>query len=137
MIHNPSGWKAFRYLFITPKSLLAWCTISIGVYSFGLPAQVSMVQHIGPGFYSSFEGVRVLGSLILSALLLGEGLLNWLEWVGFGLVVVTMTVYIVQTSKWVESRNGMHSEDISRKATDEKEDQDLARPLLDGHKIIV
>lgn len=139
-IHDPSGWKAFRYLFITPKSLLAWCTISIGVYSYGLPAQVSMVQNIGPGLYSSFEGVRVLGSLILSTLLLGEGLVNWIEWVGLGLVVVTMTVYIVQTSKWVESRDETNSEDVSHtggRTAGGEEDQDLARPLLDGHKQII
>ncbi|KAL7529307.1 hypothetical protein ACHAXR_002889 [Thalassiosira sp. AJA248-18] len=102
IIHNPSSWTAFRYLVFTPKSLLAWCMMSIGVYSFASTVQIRLVRALGPGFYSSWVAVRVLGSLVLSTFILGEGINSWLEWVGIGLMIGTISVYIVETKKWMD-----------------------------------
>jgi len=110
IIHNPSSWRAFRYLIFTPKSLLAWCSMSIGVYSFASTLQIRLVRKLGPGFYSSWVAVRVLGSMILSTYILGEGVNSWLEWVGIGLMIVTISVYIVETRKWMDHRNETQEE---------------------------
>ena len=106
IITNPSSWKAFRYLFVTPKSLLAWCTMSIGVYSFASTLQIRLVRKLGPANYSSWVAVRVLGSVILSIFILGEGIKSWLEWVGICLMTVTISFYLVDTRKWMmDQRN--------------------------------
>jgi hypothetical protein len=89
-----SSWNAFMYLLVTPKSLLAWSTISIVVYSYASIQQVTLVRQLGPGFYSSWAACRLLGTIALSALCLGEGIGSNVEWTGVVLLVVTMTVYM-------------------------------------------
>ena len=51
LVYTPSSWGAFKYLLVRPKTLLAWCTISIGVYSFASESQIKLVRSLGPGFY--------------------------------------------------------------------------------------
>lgn len=102
LITNPSSWRAFRYLLFTPKSLLAWCTISIGVYSFASTLQIRLVRILGPGFYSSWVAIRVLGSMTLSSVVLDEGISSWLEYAGVALMLITVSIYIVQTRKWMD-----------------------------------
>ena len=104
IITNPSSWKAFRYLLVTPKSLLARCTMSIGVYSFASTLQIRLVRKLGPANYSSWVAVRVLGSVILSIFILGEGIQSWLEWVGIGLMTGTISVYLIDTRQWLDHR---------------------------------
>ena len=95
LLYDPySSWNAFMYLLVTLKSLLAWCTISIVVYSYASIQQVTLVRQLGPGFYSSWAACRLLGTIALSALCLGEGIGSNVEWTGVVLLVVTMTVYM-------------------------------------------
>jgi len=65
IVYNPSSWGAFRYLMVSPKSLAAWCAMSIGTYVFVSVLQVKLVRRLGPGFYSSWVAVRVVGSIVL------------------------------------------------------------------------
>ena len=104
LIQNPASWMAFHYLLTTPSSLLAWTTISIGVYSFASTRQIKLVRALGPGLYSSWVAIRVLGSMVLSALVLGEEVNNSLEWVGIFIMITTVSIYLVETRKWMESR---------------------------------
>ena len=76
--------------------------MSIGVYSFASTLQIRLVRNLGPGFYSSWVGVRVLGSMILSAYVLGEGIDSWLERAGAGLMIVTISFYLAETRKWMD-----------------------------------
>ena len=109
LIYSRSSWKAFAYLPRTPKSLLAWSTISIVVYSYASIQQVGLVRQLGPGFYSSWAACRLLGTIALSALCLGEGIGSIVEWVGVILLVVTMSVYMNETSKWIDGRRSSNS----------------------------
>lgn len=136
---NPSSWRAFRYLAASPKSLLAWCTISIGVYSLASTLQIRLVRKLGPGFYSSWVAVRVLFSMLLSAVILGEGIGSWLEWIGAGLMIVTVSVYLVQTRKWMDRRaqQKTQEEDCSTSGEEDANSQELVsvpnredKPLL-------
>ena len=122
LIANPFSWRAFRYLLFTPKSLIAWCTISIGVYSFTSTLQIRLVRILGPGFYSSWVAIRVLGSMILSTIVLGEGISSWLEYVGVGLMLITVSIYIVETRKWMNNRK--EESEISTEAREEEEEFD-------------
>lgn len=63
---------------------------------------IKLVRILGPGFYSSWVSVRVLGSIILSSLVLGEGMSSLLEYVGVALMIITVSIYIVQTRKWMD-----------------------------------
>jgi drug/metabolite transporter (DMT)-like permease len=141
MIRNPSSWYAFRYLpFAAPKSLVAWCTISIGVYSFASILQVRLVRKLGPGLYSSWASFRTLGTMVLSASILGEGISGLLEWLGVGLLVASMSVYLGETRKWLDRNSGEKLGDDYAwdKGTEDDGDDELVpigrekRPLLAG-----
>jgi drug/metabolite transporter (DMT)-like permease len=121
-----SSWNAFMYLLVTPKSLLAWSTISIVVYSYASIQQVKLVRQLGPGFYSSWAACRLLGTIALSALCLGEGIGSNVEWVGVIILVVTMTVYMNETSKWIDERKSSSSSSSSSCSTsnDQQQQQD-------------
>jgi len=123
LITNPSSWRAFRYLPFTPKSLLSWCTISIGVYSFASTLQIRLVRILGPGFYSSWVSVRVLGSIILSSLVLGEGMSSLLEYIGVALMIITVSIYLVETRKWMDNRKD--ESEISAEAREEGEELEM------------
>ncbi|EJK53750.1 hypothetical protein THAOC_26742 [Thalassiosira oceanica] len=89
LVYNPSSWGAFKYLLVRPKTLLAWCTISIGVYSFASVSQIKLVRSLGPGFYS------------------------WLEYAGISIMIVSVSVYLVRSQRWMEQReqNELQNED--------------------------
>ena len=76
--------------------------MSIGVYSFASTLQIRLVRKLGPANYSSWVAVRVLGSVILSIFILGEGIQSWLEWVGIGLMTGTISVYLIDTRQWLD-----------------------------------
>ncbi|EJK72953.1 hypothetical protein THAOC_05462 [Thalassiosira oceanica] len=86
---QPVVWGAFKYLIVRPKTLLAWCTISIGVYSFASVSQIKLVRSLGPGFYS------------------------WLEYAGISIMIVSVSVYLVRSQRWMEQReqNELQNED--------------------------
>jgi hypothetical protein len=111
------------YLLVTLKSLLAWCTISIVVYSYASIQQVTLVRQLGPGFYSSWAACRLLGTIALSALCLGEGIGSNVEWVGVIILVVTMTVYMNETSKWIDKRKSSSSNSSST-SNEQQQQQD-------------
>ena len=90
--------------------MIAWCTISIGVYSFASTLQIRLVRVLGPGFYSSWVAIRVLGSMILSSIFLGEGISSWLEYAGIALMLITVSIYIVKTRKWMDHNMKEESE---------------------------
>jgi len=124
LIYSRSSWKAFAYLPRTPKSLLAWSTISIVVYSYASIHQVGLVRQLGPGFYSSWAACRLLGTIALSALCLGEGIGSIVEWVGVILLVVTMTVYMNETSKWIDGRRSSSSSSSTSNEQHQQKDDD-------------
>ena len=124
MIYSRSSWKAFAYLPRTPKSLLAWSTISIVVYSYASIQQVGLVRQLGPGFYSSWAACRLLGTIALSALCLGEGIGSIVEWVGVIILVVTMSVYMNETSKWIDGCKSSSSSSTSNEQQQQKDDDD-------------
>jgi drug/metabolite transporter (DMT)-like permease len=138
MIRNPSSWGAFRYLLFAPKSLIAWCTISIGVYSFASVLQIRLVRKLGPGFYSSCISCRTLGTIFLSASILGEGISSLLEWLGVGLLVASMSVYLGETRKWLDRKSSekLGDDDAWVEGTEDDGDEELVpigreeRPLL-------
>ena len=141
MIRNPSSWYAFRYLpFAAPKSLVAWCTVSIGVYSFASILQIRLVRKLGPGLYSSWASFRTLGTMILSASILGEGISGLLEWLGVGLLVASMSVYLGETRKWLDCKGSkkLGDDDAWGEGTEDDGDEELVpigrekRPLLAG-----
>ena len=131
IIHNPLSWGSFKYLIFTPKSMLAWTTISIGVYSFASKLQIQLVRKLGPGFYSSWVAIRVLGSMILSAFILDEKISNWLEWVGVGLMLVTISIYLITTREWMEDSKEVDQQqradeiDVQDSSEDEFGDEEL------------
>ena len=94
LLTNPEGWEAFRHIFV-PQNSLSWLTIALLVYTIGSTGQMSLVRSMGPGMYSSLSAVRVLGSALLSAIWLKEPVRNWLEWLGLGIIVMTMTLCTV------------------------------------------
>ena len=65
------------------------------MYTIGSTGQMSLVHSMGPGMCSSLSAVRVLGSALLSAIWLKEPVCNWLEWLGLGIIVMTMTLCTV------------------------------------------
>ena len=126
IIQNPSSWRAFRYLLFNPKSLLAWCTMSIGVYSFASTLQIRLVRQLGPGLYSSWVAIRVIASMILSSLILNERISSWLEWVGVGLMIVTISVYLVQTRKWMDERKALeHQMEVLEEESQAEEEEEF------------
>ncbi|KAL7525347.1 hypothetical protein ACHAWF_001318 [Thalassiosira exigua] len=143
MIYDPSSRGAFRYLLVEPKSLLAWCTISVRVYSFASSLQVRLVRALGPGPYSSWSAVRVLGSMAPSAWVLGEGVRGQLEWAGAALMTATVSIYLLETTRWMdrqkgrgeEARRHTHGEDV---VEDKEKEEELVQlvaetvPLLAG-----
>lgn len=42
--------------------------------------------------------------MILSAFILDEKISNWLEWVGVGLMLVTISIYLITAREWMEDR---------------------------------
>ena len=78
--------------------------MSIGVYSFASTLQIRLVRKLGPANYCSWVAVRVLGSVILSVFILGEGIQSWLEWVRIGLMTGTISVYLIDTRQWLDHR---------------------------------
>jgi drug/metabolite transporter (DMT)-like permease len=125
LLYSPySSWNAFTYLLVTPKSLLAWSTISIVVYSYASIHQVKLVRQLGPGFYSSWAACRLLGTIALSALCLGEGIGSNVEWVGVIILVVTMTVYMNETSKWIDERKSSSCSTSNEQQQQQGEDED-------------
>ena len=92
------------------------------MYSFASTLQIRLVRILGPGFYSSWVAIRVLGSMILSTIVLGEGISSWLEYVGVGLMLITVSIYLVETRKWMNNRK--EESEISTEAREEEEEFD-------------
>jgi len=102
IITDPSVWKAYSH--VSWQSLTAFFSISVLVYTIGGVSQMKLIRSMGPGVYSSFSGLGVLGSVVLSAWLLHEPVQNGLEWVGLCLTMVTMTVYTYALSNWEKKK---------------------------------
>ena len=67
--------------------------------------QVRLVRKLGPGLYLSWASFRTLLTMVLSAHILGEGISGLLEWLGVGLLVVSMSVYLGKTRKWLDRKS--------------------------------
>jgi len=76
--------------------------MSIGTHVFASVLQVKLVRRLGPGFYSSWVAVRVVGSIVLSAYVLDEGIRGWLEWMGIGMMLITVSIYFWETRRWMD-----------------------------------
>ncbi len=61
--------------------------------------QISALRRLGAPVVSSLMGWRLLSTLVLGILLLGEGLQSWLQAVGMAIVLATVTWYL-----WHERR---------------------------------
>jgi len=98
------------------------------------------VRKLGPGLYSSWASFRTLGTMVLSASILGEGISGLLEWLGVGLLVASMSVYLGETRKWLDRNSGekLGDDDAWDKGTEDDGDDELVpigrekRPLLAG-----
>ena len=60
--------------------------------------------------------------MILSTIVLGEGISSWLEYVGVGLMLITVSIYLVETRKWMNNRK--EESEISTEAREEEEEFD-------------
>ena len=92
LLTNPMGWIAFEYILI-PNNLIAFVTVSIVVYTIGSTTQVTLVRNVGPAIYTSFNGIRIICSAILSALLVHESISNTIELLGLCIIIISMTMY--------------------------------------------
>lgn len=93
----------------------------IVVYSYASIQQVGLVRQLGPGFYSSWAACGLLGTIALLALCLGEGIGSIVEWVGVITLVVTMTVCMNETSKWIDGCKSSSSSSTSNEQQQQKE----------------
>mmetsp|Transcript_13673 Transcript_13673/g.28761 ORF Transcript_13673/g.28761 Transcript_13673/m.28761 type:complete len:428 (+) Transcript_13673:226-1509(+) len=112
LLQNPSSWRAFQYILGNPRSLIAWLTMSILVYSLASSVQIRLVRKLGPGLYSSWVAVRVMGSILLSAIVLGEKVNSLLEWIGIGIMICTVSIYVVNTKKWMDDGRRVDSGEV-------------------------
>ena len=48
--------------------------------------------------------MRVLGSIVLSALVLKEGVSSSLEYTGISIMIVSVSIYLVRSQRWMEQR---------------------------------
>lgn len=104
---DPHAWYAFAHMQI--YSWLALGSIAILVYTIGSTTQMALIRSMGVGVYSSYSGVRVLGSVLLSSWILKEPVQNWLEWSGLAITTTTMTTYtIISSSIPKEKNNPIH-----------------------------
>lgn len=104
-----SSWNILLNLSI--QSYLAWSFIAIFICTFSSPMQIYLNRVLGPSLFSSMSGVRVLGSVSLSYIVLKEPIMNELEWIGVGITLMTMTFYVYSLH---------HFESISKKFPKER-----------------
>jgi len=90
---HPSAWD-YRAFFI-PTNILIWFILSFLIFFFAATVQVALVQSIGPGLYSSFQAIRIVGAVALSSLILNETIRNSLEGLGIAVNIITMTIYLL------------------------------------------
>jgi len=133
-ITDPSVWKAYSHA--SWASITALFSIVVLVYTIGSVGQMKLVRSMGPGVYSSFSGIRVLGSVVLSAWLLQEPVQNGLEWVGLCLTTVTMTFYTYALSNWEEKINNDNN-NINTSLGDGCGDDDVGERNEPGQNIIM
>ena len=93
---------------MNPTNLMVWFTLTFLIFFLAATAQVSLVQSMGPGLYSSFTAIRIVGAVVLSSLVLHETLKNTLEALGVMINIVTMSIYLVFLYKdeWRVSNGG-------------------------------
>ena len=102
--------------------------------------QVRLVRKLGPGLYLSWASFRTLLTMVLSAHILGEGISGLLEWLGVGLLVASMSVYLGETRKWLDRKSSekLGGDDAWGEGTEDDGDEELVpigrekRPLLAG-----
>jgi hypothetical protein len=79
--------------------------------------------------------------MVLSAYILGEGISGLLEWLGVGLLVALMSVYLGKTRKWLDrkiSSEKLGDDDAWVEGTEDDGNEELVpivrekRPLLPG-----
>lgn len=99
----PRNWLLLFQMSGTEFAL--WLFMSVGIFAIGGPAQVSLIRILGAGVYSSLSGVRVLGSVALSTLLLNEPVKNKMEWLGIVFTVGTISWYVHGLSTSVETHS--------------------------------
>jgi drug/metabolite transporter superfamily protein YnfA len=109
---DPHAWHAFAHVQIS--SWLALGTIAILVYTIGSTTQMALIRSMGVGVYSSYSGVRVLGSVLLSSWILKEPVQNWLEWLGLTITTTTMTVYTIISSTHKEDKEPRSHHHLSK-----------------------
>lgn len=63
--------------------------------------------------------------MILSSLVLNEGISSWLEWVGVGLMIVTISVYLVQTRKWMDDRRAAVEQQVEKVEEDVQTEEEV------------
>ena len=93
LMTNVTGWIAFEYLISIKTNLIAFITVSIVVYTIGSTTQVTLVRNIGPGIYTSFNGIRIICSAILSSIVLQESISSTTELLGLCIIIISMTLY--------------------------------------------
>ena len=79
--------------------------------------------------------IRVLGSMILSTMILGEGIKGWLEWVGICLMIGTISIYLVKTREWMEKKKEGQDDGIQEQDGEEElvtVSHGENKPLLSG-----
>jgi len=90
---HPSSWDYKAFFNMT--NLMVWFILSFLIFFFAATGQVALVQSMGPGLYSSFTAIRIVGAVALSSLVLKESIRNRLEGIGLAVNVITITVYLI------------------------------------------
>lgn len=111
LYYKPQVWNSFRTLLSSPYSLIALLTISLVCYCFVSQQQVRLTRTLGPATFSSWSAVRILFSMVLSAAFLGEHIKSWMEWLGIGIMITSVSVYFVDVRRWIE--DGKQREEVN------------------------
>ena len=94
---NGDDWGIWQQMQL--RDWLVFAAFSLGTLLLANVAQISAIRRLGAPLMSSFMSVRLLAALVVGAFLLGERLDSWSQWLGAGIVLVTITWYLRQQVK--------------------------------------
>lgn len=87
------------WLRLDGRGWLAWIVFSFGILLFGNLLQISSIAFLGAPMVSTLLAFRLVTSLLFSALIMREELSDMLQFVGAGIILVTVTAYM-----WVQQQ---------------------------------
>lgn len=121
--HGSVVWQTWAHL-----GVIDWVMVfglAVGVFFFGSTGQVAAVRRLGLGTYACLQPVRLIGSAVGSAVILGEPVSSTLEWLGLFVVMATTLAYALhQRTIAVRTSNQSYQMVASQEDEDEGEDSD-------------